>query len=112
MFNKDPDRSTGKTYRLALRVCLAASQCQIPVLVVAGNMDELNGLKSAIGRVMAGHPEVQDRVHFSLASADFKGLRGKYSFVFEDELLGMTWRQIKKYKAAMANIGTPFGENE
>jgi hypothetical protein len=109
-FNKGRQRGDGRTYRKALQMCSMASSGK-HVLFIAGNTHELRQME---GRVAQHLPPDTARgafgfkflgggtVHFRLAGSDLRGTR--YTHVVEDELLGMSWREIEQHQLYMAEL--------
>lgn len=112
------DRATGRTYRKALQMCTLASHGK-HVLFVGGCKGEIVAMLDWVEQLVppgASVPAVGldakfpggGKITFRLASACFTG--GRYDAIIEDELLGLTWRQIEKYKQNIAGCGPVIGE--
>ena len=92
------ERATGRTYRYALRACLAMSEGK-DVLWVCGNNAESAHSASVMQKLLTGYsvPGYITWVVFNDAfSARMAGHPG-YDLVIEDELTGCTWRGISEY---------------
>ena len=98
------NRATGRTYRKCLQAILAASEGK-KVLFVVGNSTEMLGITKLLEKLSNGFTQYKDQANFFFKNDGFVTVRyihsnlhgTRYDEIIEDELLGMTFRDIEQY---------------
>lgn len=98
------NRATGRTYRKCLKAVLAASEGK-KVLFVVGNSIEMMGILKLLEKLTNGFTHYKNQANFYFKNEGFvtvryihSDLRGtKYDEIIEDELLGLSFRDIEQY---------------